>query len=131
VRGRHETPAGSEKRPTGQGFIHFGVWCVQSSWGSAHQSPRDVPERVAQPLGLGRGQWTLQAEALGLGQQVLSQHHRHQPDRARGELGEGEVLQPQCLAPANAILHPGMTPVTGLQVGDVEVLRVGDQALVS
>ena len=86
---------------------------------------------VAQSLGFGLGQFALEYQALGEGDEVLGQADQLDPAGVVGEVGEGQVAQPGVFGAADAVLDAGMAAVAGLEVGDVGVGRVGDEDLVA
>ena len=95
------------------------------------QSSRRVQKGVTQTLGLGPGQFALEHQTLGEGDEVLGQADQLDPAGVVGEVAEGQVAQPGVFGTTDAVLDAGMAPVAGFEVGDVGVGRVGDEDLVA
>jgi hypothetical protein len=92
---------------------------------------RPHEQGVAQSLGLGFGQFTVQHLLLGEGDEVLGQADQLHPAGVVVEVGKRQVAQPGVFGAADAVLDSGVTTVAGFEILDVGVDRVGDEDLVA
>ena len=77
-----------------------------------------MQKRVAQTLGLGLGEFALEDEALGEGDEVLGQADQLDPAGVVGEVAEGQVAQPGVFGATDAVLDAGVAAVARFEVGD-------------
>jgi hypothetical protein len=96
---------------------------------AAGHASGDMKQPVAEPPGLPAPGLSVQALPLEEGEQILGREHQLQPDLVGGELVEEEVPQPGVLAAADALLDVGTGAMTGLELGQVVALLVGDEDL--
>jgi len=90
-----------------------------------------MQQRVTQTLGLFLGQgassrtspWVKAIKSWAIKTSSIQQ-------ALLAKAGKGKFLSPVVLGAADAVLHPGMTPVPGFQVGDVGIGRIGYEHLV-
>jgi hypothetical protein len=93
------------------------------------EPPGDVQQPVAQPLGLGLGQVSVEHERLGPDDQVVREHHDLQPHLVQSELLERELGKPGVLVVTDPVLDVGVLAVAALHDGDVGVGLVGEDRL--
>ncbi len=79
------------------------------------EPPRRVQKRVAQTLGFGLGQFALEHQALGEGDEVLGHADQLDPAGVVGEVAEGQVAQPGVFGATDAVLDAGMAAVAGFE----------------
>ena len=90
-----------------------------------------MQQPVAKGLGLADGQFAIERQELGPGDEVLGDERELQPDGVEIEIAEGEVLQAGLLGGADAVLGAGAGAVQALKLNRVafEVGQVGQEAV--
>ena len=79
--------------------------------GVADDPGGDMPQPVAQRLGLGHGQVAVQQQRLGLDGEVLGGQDQLQPDGVAAPAVKGEVAQAGGFGGADAVFDPGALAV--------------------
>src|SRR5437879_4212619 len=98
--------------------------------GGADEDTSSVKHAVAESLGLGAGQFAVQAQAAHVGEQVAGDEDDGQPGLVDGEVGRGKVGQPGVFGVADVALAASPAPVDALQVADVGIVQIGQEDLV-
>ena len=85
----------------------------------ADQAGGDVQYPVAQGRWFAAGQFAVQAEGLGPGEQVGGGQRQFEPDLVLVVAAAGQVAQAGCFAAADAVLDAGVGAVPYFQVGQL------------
>lgn len=97
--------------------------------GGAGESARGVREAVAEAFGLRAGEFPIQQEGLGPGDEVLGDEHELDPHGVGGETAEGEVPKARVFGAADAVLDAGVAAVAKFEGCDVVACLVGEEHL--
>ncbi len=95
--------------------------------GGAGEPGGDVQQPVAQRRRLAAGQFAVQAEHLGPGEQVGRGQAQFEPDLVLVIAATRQVAQPCCFPAADAVLDAGVGAVPYFQVGQLPVRGVGEE----
>jgi hypothetical protein len=90
-----------------------------------------MEEGVAQSLGFGRGEITVEQQTLGEGNEVLGQAHELDPAGVVGEVAEGQISQAGVFGTADAVFYSGMAAMAGFEVGDVGISRISQSEVMA
>ena len=97
----------------------------------AGEATGDVEQAVAEPFRLGEREFGVEDEQSQPGEQILGEQHELEPGLVGLERLEGEAAEAELLLFLDAVLDAGVEAVTPLELGDVCVLLVGEEALVA
>src|SRR5260370_15621513 len=97
--------------------------------GGAGEAGGAVPEAVAKPFWFGSGEFAVEAEPLGPGDEVGGHEDEFEPGLVGREALAGKVFEAGGFGVADAVLDPGVAAVAGFEVGQVGVWGVGQEDL--
>jgi len=93
------------------------------------QAAGAVQQPVAQAFGFAARKLAVEAQGLGVEDEVLIDQHEFEPYGVGVEVAEGEVVQAAVLGGADAVFDAGALAVAALQDGGVLVGLVGEDGL--
>ena len=97
----------------------------------AGEAAGDVEQAVAEPFRFREREFALEHEQPQPGEQVLGEQRELEPGLVGLERLEGQPAEPELLRFLDAVLDAGVQAVAALELGDVCVGLVGEEALVA